>query len=97
MTNAVVTAGPTTQAALDAITAVTYDPSNTKPVVVFVGSNRAFHALVSRAGTVATASNSMLTMDGGAFIRINVGETLSVIATTGETAGIVTFTLQGEV
>ena len=75
-------------------TAVTFDPGNTKPVVVFVGSNRAFHALVSRA---ATASNSMLTMDGGAFIRINGGETLSVIATTGETAGIATFTLQGEV
>lgn len=91
-----VTAGPTTQSALTAGAAVAYDPANSSPTVIRVGSNRAFHVLVSRAGTVATATNSMIVMSGCEFVRVNVGETVSVIAATSETEGVVTFTPQRE-
>jgi len=88
-------AGPTTQSALDAgITAVAFDPANASPTLVRIGCNRAFHVLVSRAATAATQTNAMLVMSGCEYVRVNVGESVSVIAATGETAGIVTFTDQ---
>jgi len=93
----VVNAGITTVTALDAaVTAVSFDPANAAPAVVRVGCNRAFHVIVSIGATVATQTNAMIVMSGCEFLRVNPGETISVIAATGETAGIVTFTMQGE-
>lgn len=93
----IITAGPTTQSALTAAGgAVTFDPANTSPVVVRIASLAAFHVLVSRAGTAATVSNATLIPDGEANVRVNVGETVSVIIAAGETDGIVTFTTQLE-
>jgi hypothetical protein len=94
MSSSIAQAGPTTQSAIDAITAVAFDPSNASPTIVRIGCNRAFHVLVSRAGTVATQTNAMLVMSGCEYVRVNVGETVSVIAATGETAGVLTFTDQ---
>ena len=88
-------AGPTTQSVLDAAaTAVAFDPANAAPTVVRIGCNRAFNVLVSRAGTVVTQTNGMLVMSGCEYVRVNVGESISVISITGETAGVVTFTDQ---
>lgn len=89
----VITTTPTSTAAL-ALSAVSFDPANTAPVVVLITSNRAFHPLVTRAGTAATVANAPFIADGHAYVRVNVGETLSVIKATGEIDGDVWFTVQ---
>lgn len=95
MSNRNAHAGPTTNSVLDAATtAVAFDPANTSPTVVRIGCNRAFYVLVSSTFTAANQTNGMLVMTGCEYVRVNVGETVSVISITGETAGVVTFTDQ---
>ena len=89
----VITTTPTTTVALLA-TAVSYDPGNTSPIIVLITCNRAFHPLVTRAGTVATVSNAPFIADGHAYVRVNPGETISVIRAAGETDGNIWFTDQ---
>lgn len=85
------TAQNTTTAVL-ALTAVAYDPQPTSPGLFRFVSDRASHILVSRAGTDATVADAYVPAGCIEFVRINPGESLSVIKATGETDGNVWFT-----
>lgn len=89
----VITTTPTSTQALLA-SAVTFDPGSDSPVVVLITCNRAFHPLVTRAGTAATVANAPFIADGHAYVRVNPGETISVIRAANETDGNIWFTVQ---
>lgn len=92
----IATAGPnTTVLTIAASTAATHDPALTSPALYRIASTRVFHVLVTRAGTAATVAD-MIVPNGCEFVRVNAGESISVIQATGETDGSVWLTPQRE-
>ena len=85
----------TTQAAITNV-AADFSPTNEKPIVFRVISNRAFHILTGRVGTVTAVNGMFIPANHPEIIRVNVGEKISHIRDAGETDGEIWFTEQSE-
>lgn len=97
MTTNITTAAPgTTVLTIATSVPATYDPALTEPALYRVASNRAFHALVTRAGTAATTNDMFVSAGAAVFLRVNAGEKISVVQAAGEADGSVWLTAQRE-
>lgn len=72
-----------------------HNPDIASPTVYRLSSNRSFHVVVGR-GEVDAAVTDALVPNGCEYVRVNVGEQISVIKAVGETDGQVWLTRQRE-